>query len=165
MRLTATFCYEQIGLNLAKVTSLIIAINVISRKENGTMFENKKVKATGIHYNRYIESWRNEGGYIEYGEAFDEWLTFEGLTEDEIRDVHDLCTGKFELEVNCKPFIEKQKKAIEELEKEAELEEKRKAKIDPKAAKLVRNRVRNHFNEAVNYIKNHADEIIGNAAK
>ena len=125
------------------------------------MFENKKVKATGIHYNRYIESWRNEGGYIEYGEAFDEWLTFEGLTEDEIRDVHDLCTGKFELEVNCKPFIEKQKKAIEELEKEAELEEKRKAKIDPKTAAHIKKRV----NEAVNFIKKYADEIVGNAAK
>lgn len=88
------------------------------------MFENKKTIVGGVHYSRYIESWRNVGGFCDRGEYFDEWLKSEGLTDEEIHDVHDLCVcaGKFELEQSARPFVEKQKKEIEEILKELENE-------------------------------------------
>ena len=87
------------------------------------MLENRKVN--GIHLTRYIESWRNIGGECNIGETFDEWLRSEGLTDEDLRDIHDICgCGKFELEQSARPFVEKQKKEIEELIKEIELEEK-----------------------------------------
>lgn len=96
------------------------------------MFENKKTAIGGIHYSRYIESWRNVGGRCEAFEYFDEWLKSEGLTDNEINDIHELCicAGKFELEQSARPFVEKQKKEREErrkeLEKEGEIVKKKK---------------------------------------
>lgn len=81
------------------------------------MLENKKTTVGGIHYSRYIESWRNVGGFCDRGEYFDEWLKSEGLTDEEIHDIHELCicAGKFELEQSAKPFAEKQNKETEEM--------------------------------------------------
>ena len=67
------------------------------------MLENKKVKATGIHYSRYIASWMNCGN--EYG--FEEWLkTMPEITEDERRDIKEMyMCGKLELETDIKKFL------------------------------------------------------------
>lgn len=67
------------------------------------MLENKKVKATGIHYSRYIASWRNCGD--KYG--FEEWLeTMPEITEDERRDIKEMyMCGKLELECNIREFL------------------------------------------------------------
>ena len=88
------------------------------------MLENKVTSVGGFHYSRYIESWRNVGGYIEKDEFFDEWLRSVGVTESEIRDIHELsyCAGAFELEQSARPFVKKQRKADEELLKELEKE-------------------------------------------
>lgn len=71
------------------------------------MFENGKVKATGIHYSRYIASWNNVGG--TYG--FEEWLeSMSEITENERRDILEMqMNGKLELEINAKEFIKKHK--------------------------------------------------------
>jgi hypothetical protein len=81
------------------------------------MFENKKT-AAGIHYTRYIESWRNAGGN-DFGEYFEEWLVSEGLTQDEIRDIKSMYgCGKLELEKSAGKYVAMQKKEIEEILKE-----------------------------------------------
>ena len=67
------------------------------------MLENKK--HNGIHYSRYIASWRNVGGKY-FDEEFKEWLKEEGLNEEEIYEVRDMAIGgKLELEMNARKFI------------------------------------------------------------
>lgn len=95
------------------------------------MLENKLTSVGGIHYTRYIESWRNAGGFIDYGGGyFDEWLKSEGLTDKEIHDIHEIYgMGKLELELSAKPFVEKQhKEELEWTEKELEKMENAKKK-------------------------------------
>ena len=94
------------------------------------MLENKLTSVGGIHYTRYIESWRNVGGFIDYDGYFDEWLKSEGLTDEEIRDIHGIYgNGKLELEISAKPFVEKQhKEELEWTEKELEKMENAKKK-------------------------------------
>ena len=81
------------------------------------MFENKKTKVGGIHYTRYIESWRDAGGELIFTEFFEDWLRSEGCTEEEIHDIEELCIGggKFELERSAEPYIAKQKEAIKKV--------------------------------------------------
>ena len=84
------------------------------------MLENK-LTSNGIHYTRYIESWRNAGGNFFDKSFFDEWLKSEGLNEEEIYDIHQFIEmGKFELERSAEPFVEKQLVADEECMKEIE---------------------------------------------
>jgi hypothetical protein len=81
----------------------------IQKKEDYTMLENKK--HNGIHYSRYIASWRNIGGkYFE--EEFIEWLKSEGFNEDDARDVREMAMcGKMELEMSAKKFVNKERSA------------------------------------------------------
>ena len=73
------------------------------------MLENKK--HNGIHYSRYIASWRNMGGQY-FDKEFIEWLISEGFTDDEARDVREMAMcGKMELETNAKMFINKERSA------------------------------------------------------
>ena len=67
------------------------------------MLENKKVKATGIHYSRYIASWINCGNH--YG--FEDWLeSMKEITADERRDICEIwMTGKLELENDIREFL------------------------------------------------------------
>lgn len=74
------------------------------------MLENKK--HNGVHYSRYIASWKNSGGEY-FGEEFEEWLRSEGFDEEEIRDVKEMATcGKLELEMAAKEFINKEKEEL-----------------------------------------------------
>ena len=78
------------------------------------MLENKK--HNGVHYSRYIASWRNMGGTY-FGREFELWLTSEGFTDEEIREVKEMATcGKLELETAAKEFIDKEKEFIKEFE-------------------------------------------------
>ena len=87
------------------------------------MLENKLTEVEGIHYTRYIESWRNMGGKFVADDFFDDWLRSEKVTEEEIRKIHEFVgMGKLELELTAKKFIEKQKKYYEEECKELEKE-------------------------------------------
>lgn len=75
------------------------------------MFENKKAGRYEAHYSRYIASWYNVGGGYYFGDAFREWLAFEGLNEKEISDVVEMATcGKLELEYTAQAYVNKQKK-------------------------------------------------------
>lgn len=67
------------------------------------MLENKKVAATGIHYSRYIASWRKCGA----GYGFEDWLeSMPEITEEERRDISEMwMTGKLELECNIREFL------------------------------------------------------------
>ena len=78
------------------------------------MFENKTTEVGGIHYTRYIESWRNAGGKMFCVDFFVKWLKAEGCTDEEIRDIKRLCIGggKLELEMSAKPFVQEQKEYI-----------------------------------------------------
>ena len=72
------------------------------------MFDNKKVKATGIHYSRYIASWRNVGGRF-FDEEFEEWLKDEGCDETEVIEIMELAKcGKMELEHNASRYVSKE---------------------------------------------------------
>ena len=105
------------------------------------MLENKLTSVGGIHYTRYIESWRNVGGLIGYDGYFDEWLKSEGLTDEEIHDIHEIYgMGKLELELSAKPFVDKQRKGeLEWIEKELEKMENAKKK-KPKLIGFFRKR-------------------------
>ena len=73
------------------------------------MFENKKVKVSGIHYSRYIASWWRMGNsnYDLHGQ-FGDWLASVGCTEQEMAEIHELTTcGKMELEHNIMKFLAK----------------------------------------------------------
>lgn len=67
------------------------------------MFENKMTKA-GIHYSRYIASWKNAGGSYTY--LFEEWLKHLGCTDEEISDMKEMYNcGKLELETDAKLWL------------------------------------------------------------
>lgn len=70
------------------------------------MFENK-LTHNGIHYSRYISSWKQAGGKIYRGGLFERWLReIEHLTEEEISDILFMAeNGKLELECSAKMFI------------------------------------------------------------
>lgn len=69
------------------------------------MFENLKTKKQGIHYSRYIASWRNIGG-THFDHQFKAWLKSEGCDENEVNDIYQLATnGKLELESSAFKFI------------------------------------------------------------
>ena len=69
------------------------------------MLENKKTE-TGVHYSRYIASWRNAGENY-FGEMFEDWLKSEGCNEKEIREISEMAIcGRLELETSAKIFIE-----------------------------------------------------------
>lgn len=89
------------------------------------MFENK-LTHNGIHYSRYIASWRKMGGKIYRGGLFEKWLIEEGLTEDEISDILNLAeNGKMELEMSAQIFIIQHKEDSNEERKLAMLGEER----------------------------------------
>lgn len=71
-------------------------------------FENAKTH-NGIHYSRYIASWKRKGGklYVDDDSLFIRWLKEkEGLTDDEISDIRLLVTnGKLELETSAMLFM------------------------------------------------------------
>ena len=70
-------------------------------------FENEKTH-NGIHYSRYIASWRNAGGRVYgRGSIFEDWLKqTQELTDDEIHDIIEMATcGKLELETCAKAFL------------------------------------------------------------
>lgn len=75
------------------------------------MFENKLIK--GIHVSRYIASWRNVGGRLDYDEngssSFYKWLLSLGLTVDDAKYIkHFALNGKFELENSAGKFLSEQ---------------------------------------------------------
>ena len=72
------------------------------------MLENRKFN--GIHYSRYIASYQNKGGVVNYGEknGFYRWMKSLGATDTMIREMVDIaCMGKLELEIDCEKFINK----------------------------------------------------------
>lgn len=82
------------------------------------MFDNKKVAKTGIHYTRYIASWRNVGGRF-FDEEFEEWLMDEGCNETEIMEIRELAKcGKMELEHNASKYVNKEMEVIKKYESE-----------------------------------------------
>lgn len=72
------------------------------------MFENK-LTHNGIHYSRYIVSWKRAGGKIYRGGLFEQWLREnEKLTEEEISDILNLAeNGKLELQETAREFMYK----------------------------------------------------------
>lgn len=68
-------------------------------------FENRIIK--GVHASRYIASWVRSGGSLKYRrDEFQEWLTSEGLSEEEIKHVDYLAhNGRMELEDSAKKFL------------------------------------------------------------
>lgn len=80
-------------------------------------FENA-LTHNGIHYSRYISSWRRMGGKIYHGGLFEKWLREkEQLTEEEINDIMEMATnGKMELEGSAQAFMncEANRKEFEE---------------------------------------------------
>ena len=86
------------------------------------MFENK-LTHNGIHYSRYIASWKREGGKI-FGEGlFQRWLKeTQELTDEEIRGIMYLATnGKFELEESARQFMKENDEEAQEERKVAGL--------------------------------------------
>lgn len=71
------------------------------------MFENM-LTHNGIHFSRYIVSWKRMGGKLYTGGLFEKWLKEkEQLTDEEIRLIRILATnGKMELESSAKHFME-----------------------------------------------------------
>lgn len=74
------------------------------------MFENK-LTHNGIHYSRYIASWKRAGGKIYRGGLFERWLREkEQLNDEEISNILLLAeNGKLELQGSAKAFIEANK--------------------------------------------------------
>ena len=72
-------------------------------------YENRKIK--GIHKSRYVASWTNAGGTMEYVDEFREWLSTleidgEHLTPDEIDEIDWYGrNGKMELEHSAEDFL------------------------------------------------------------
>ena len=80
------------------------------------MFENKKTQNQGIHYSRYIASWNNVGGGHYYGDQFVAWLRANMVTDNEIAEIQEMATcGKMEFQVSAIEFVNKQNKAIEQI--------------------------------------------------
>ena len=79
------------------------------------MFENK-LTHNGIHYSRYIASWKREGGKIFGKGLFERWLKeTQELTDEEIREIMLLATnGKFELESSAREFMKENDEANRE---------------------------------------------------
>ena len=71
-------------------------------------FENKLIR--GIYATRFIASWLKMGGMLCTGkdtDNFRSWLLSLGLNSDEVWPIMYLATtGKMELEVNAKAFLE-----------------------------------------------------------
>ena len=71
-------------------------------------FENKSIR--GIYATRFIVSWTKMGGMLYTKEDLDDfrsWLSCLGLEVDDINTIVFLAiTGKMELEVNAKAFLE-----------------------------------------------------------
>ena len=82
------------------------------------MFENK-LTHNGIHYSRYIASWKRSGGKLYRGGLFERWLRDEQkLTNEEIAGILLLTdNGKLELEVSAKDFIARHREEQQEEEK------------------------------------------------
>lgn len=80
-------------------------------------FENK-LTHNGIHYSRYIASWKQIGGRIYRGGLFERWLREkEQLTDAEIADILRLTDcGKLELERSAELFVKENANAFEEEE-------------------------------------------------
>ena len=70
------------------------------------MFENK-LTHNGIHYSRYIASWRRKGGKIYRGGLFEKWLKEkEELTDEEIAEILIMAeNGKLELQDSAEQFM------------------------------------------------------------
>ena len=72
-------------------------------------YENRKIKR--IHKSRYVASWINAGGTMEYVDEFREWLSTleidgEHLTPDEIDEIDWYArNGKMELEHSAEDFL------------------------------------------------------------
>lgn len=76
------------------------------------MFENK-LTHNGIHYSRYIASWRREGGKIYRGGLFERWLKeTQHLTDEEVDDILLMAeNGKMELESSASAFMKEHENA------------------------------------------------------
>ena len=73
------------------------------------MFENK-LSSEGIHYSRYVASWRKTKREISDQRVpntlFWKWLKSRGLSDDECWGIVNLATnGKLELEDDARDFI------------------------------------------------------------
>ena len=73
------------------------------------MFDNK-LSSEGIHYSRYIASWRKTGRTITDKRApnsmFWAWLKSHGLSDEECWGICNLATcGKLELETDARKFL------------------------------------------------------------
>lgn len=79
------------------------------------MFENK-LTHNGIHYTRYIASWKRAGGKIYRGGLFERWLREqEKLTDEEVSDILLLAeNGKLELQGSAKAFMKENDEANRE---------------------------------------------------
>jgi len=81
----------------------------VANSDGHDLFENVKIK--GIHKSRYVASWMNAGGTMEYVDEFREWLSTleidgEHLTPDEIDEIDRYARmGKSELEWSAKDFL------------------------------------------------------------
>ncbi len=87
------------------------------------MFENKKTEVQGVHYSRYIASWKNAGGNY-FGEQFRKWLGMNCCTEREINDICEMANcGKMELETTAAKYVKKMNEMIKKIENDEEPEE------------------------------------------
>lgn len=76
------------------------------------MFNNNIINIMeGVHETRFIASWLREGGRLQYGRDYDdfmEWLESLGLSEDEAMHIVNLArNGKLELETSARKFIKR----------------------------------------------------------
>jgi len=86
-------------------------------------FENAKTEAQGVHYSRYIASWRNVGGDY-FGNQFEKWLKENSCTKNEIADIVVMATcGKMELEKTAKAYVNKMNELIQKVDNGEEPEE------------------------------------------
>ena len=87
------------------------------------MFENKKTEVQGVHYSRYIASWKNCGGTY-FGEQFAKWLRANSCTDKEINDIREMATcGKLELEMSARAYVKKMNEMMKKIENDEEPEE------------------------------------------
>lgn len=79
------------------------------------MLENKKLD--GVHYSRYIASWRNKGGQIDWGDCgFSRWLRSHGATDKEVADITDMALmGRMELELEAGYYIKQDEEEIRKM--------------------------------------------------
>ena len=70
------------------------------------MFENRKTNQ-GIHFSRYIASWKNAKG-PDNRDLFRQWLETQNLKWDDILDILEMWScGKMELEHDIEEFLSK----------------------------------------------------------